>query len=210
MGELINGRTPEEIKRWVDGRATCNTCPKEHEVGCEYGERTEDCQMTIDTITYIERLEATLDRLGDFGKLFADYTGCPRGATGRAALPIEEEVLAMKPIRDVDNGEWIPVNADALRELVAKYKQLRDAVPKWISVEERMPEHGTDVLVLTAPGTLSLGKNCVVAEYIHPRMEKSGVFINFYAGYDDKNILAVTHWMPLPEPPDGGKSNEDD
>lgn len=81
---------------------------------------------------------------------------------------------------------------------------------KWISVEERMPEHGTDVLVLTAPSTLSLGQNCVVAEYIHPRMEKSGVFINFYAGYDDKNILAVTHWMPLPEPPDGGKSNEAD
>ena len=78
---------------------------------------------------------------------------------------------------------------------------LEAAQPKWISVEERLPEHGTDVLVLTAPGTLSLGKNCVVAEYIHPRMEKSGVFINFYAGYDDKNILAVTHWMPLPEPP---------
>lgn len=73
---------------------------------------------------------------------------------------------------------------------------------KWISVKERMPEHGTDVLVLTAPGTLSLGQNCVVAEYIHPRMEKSGVFINFYARYDDKNILAVTHWMPLPEPPE--------
>ena len=74
-------------------------------------------------------------------------------------------------------------------------------VPKWISVEERLPEHGTDVLVLTAPGALSLGRNCVVAEYIHPRMEKSGVFINFYAGYDDKNILAATHWMPLPELP---------
>lgn len=61
MSELINGRTPEEIKRWVDGRATCNTCPKEHEVGCEYGERTEDCQMTIDTIAYIERLESERD-----------------------------------------------------------------------------------------------------------------------------------------------------
>lgn len=61
MDEKINGRTPEEIKRWVDGRATCNTCPKEHEVGCEYGERTEDCQMTIDTIAYIEHLESERD-----------------------------------------------------------------------------------------------------------------------------------------------------
>ena len=80
-------------------------------------------------------------------------------------------------------------------------EHLEAKVPKWISVGERMPEHDTDVLVLTAPGTLSLGQNCVVAEYIHPRMEKYGVFINFYAGYDDKNILEVTHWMPLPEPP---------
>lgn len=99
---------------------------------------------------------------------------------------------------------------DLLYDALTLIEHLDAKVPKWISVEERMPEHGTDVLVLTAPGTLSLGQNCVVAEYIHPRMEKSGVFINFYAGYDDKNILAVTHWMPLPEPPDGGKSNEDD
>ena len=98
------------------------------------------------------------------------------------------------------------IGKDALEYI----NELEAKQQKWISVEERMPEHGTDVLVLTAPGTLSLGKNCVVAEYIHPRMEKSGVFINFYAGYDDKNILAVTHWMPLPEPPDGKKSNEDD
>lgn len=66
-----------------------------------------------------------LDRLGDFGKLFMDYTGCPRGAMGRACMPIEEEVLQMKPITDVDGGRWIPVNADALHELVKKYASLR-------------------------------------------------------------------------------------
>lgn len=93
---------------------------------------------------------------------------------------------------------------DMKQDALAYINELEAKQQKWISVEERMPEHGTDVLVLTAPGTLSLGQNCVVAEYIHPRMEKSGVFINFYAGYDDKNILAVTHWMPLPEPPKEG------
>ena len=67
-----------------------------------------------------------LDRLGDFGKLFMDYKGCPRGAMGRACMPIEEEVLQMKPITDVDGGRWIPVNADALHELVKKYASLQD------------------------------------------------------------------------------------
>ena len=152
MGELINGRTPEEIKQelqWLaygcrESNTECDECIHA-EICSNVTERDAPCNA----IALIDRLESERD------------------------------------------------------EALAK-------VPKWISVEERMPEHGTDVLVLTAPGTLSLGQNCVVAEYIHPRMEKYGVFINFYAGYDDKNILAVTHWMPLPEPPDGGKSNEDD
>lgn len=65
-------------------------------------------------------------RLGEFGELFTDYKGCPRGAMGRACMPIEEEVLQMKPITDVDGGRWIPVNADALHELVKKYVSLRD------------------------------------------------------------------------------------
>lgn len=89
-------------------------------------------------------------------------------------------------------------------DVISRSAVLDAKVPKWISVEERLPEHGTDVLVLTEPGTLSFGQNCVVAEYIHPRMEKFGIFINFYAGYDDKNILKVTHWMLLPEPPKEG------
>ena len=69
------------------------------------------------------RLLAAFKRLGSFGMLFVDYKGCPRGAMGRACMPLEEEVLMMQPILDVDGGEWIPVNADALRELVSRYKE---------------------------------------------------------------------------------------
>ena len=67
-------------------------------------------------------------RLGDFGKLFVDYRGCPSGAMGRACLPLEEEVLQMPPVVDVDGGVWIPVNSDALHELVEEYMLLKENV----------------------------------------------------------------------------------
>lgn len=88
-----------------------------------------------------------LDRLGDFGRLFMDYKGCPRGAMGRACMPIEEEVLMMKPITDVDGGRWIPVNADALHELVKKYASLRDnaAQPVVININEKVKVKLSDV-----------------------------------------------------------------
>ena len=61
MSDLINGKTPEEIKRWIDSRVRCDECTNNHEVGCEPEERTKDCQMCIDTLALIERLEAERD-----------------------------------------------------------------------------------------------------------------------------------------------------
>lgn len=99
-----------------------------HEIARQIAEEALDnityCGKTIRE--WVELINA-FERLGDFGNLFVAYTGCPRGAMGRACMPIEEEVLRMKPITDVDGGRWIPVNADALHELVKKYASLRPA-----------------------------------------------------------------------------------
>ena len=70
--------------------------------------------------------KAAMERLGKFGKLFLDYKGCPCGATGRMCAPLEDEVLSMDVLTDVDGGRWIPVNEDALRELVERYKESKD------------------------------------------------------------------------------------
>lgn len=72
-------------------------------------------------------LENAMKRLGKFGKLFLGYNGCPRGAMGRACMPLEEEVLLMPELTDVDGGVWIPVNADALHELVDRYVHLQNS-----------------------------------------------------------------------------------
>lgn len=127
------------------------------------------------------------DRLGEFGRLFQDYTGCPRGASGRACMLLEEEVLKMKPLIDVDGGEWIPVNADALRELVREYVDMRKK-SGWISVKDRLPDDERRVLV-----------SC--------RTKKGQQSVNlayYWNGYwhGQGSMAGVTHWMPLPEPPE--------
>ena len=60
----------------------------------------------------------------------------------------------------------------------------------WISVKDRMPEEGVDVLVY---GYIYLNRKGADVDFVD---RESGNF--FY--YDDGR---VTHWRPLPEPPKG-------
>ena len=85
-------------------------------------------------------------------------------------------------------------------------------VPKWISVEEREPEFpcicydGVNVISIPkniASLTLKSGEKVFVSDafleaFPHALLEK----------LDD--CTHILYWMPLPEPPDGGKSNEAD
>lgn len=87
--------------------------------------------------------------------------------------------------------------ADAL----AYIQQLEAQVPKWISVEERMPEDGVNVLVYA----IGCNEPSVIAMSNH---------IHSMYGYNIEGWRApwqyffheykITHWMPLPEPPKEG------
>lgn len=63
-----------------------------------------------------------------------------------------------------------------------------DAIPRWISVEERLPDKGNVVLAMWK-GEIAF------ARYTPHRLG----WYNLASQYDSPN--AVTHWMPLPEPP---------
>lgn len=90
------------------------------------------------------------------------------------------------------NGKLRDAAADVTR-LAAEAAVERD----WISVEDRLPEDRSDVLVVA---------------YWH---ERWGVYMGWCAperaawsvhiGIGDRNDVAVTHWMPLPEAPEEGK-----
>jgi len=67
--------------------------------------------------------------------------------------------------------------------------------PRWISVKYRLPEDEGDVLVYG----------------VSPRGRKKTAIMNYLAFEADRprwaldGIWTVLYWMPLPEPPEGGK-----
>lgn len=82
----------------------------------------EDSGLEPNEIAEIKLKAEALDSMGEFGKLFIPYKGCPRGAPGRQCAPVIEELQREAVITDVDGGRWRPVNEDALREAVALLK----------------------------------------------------------------------------------------
>lgn len=66
-------------------------------------------------------------------------------------------------------------------------------VPKWISVKERLPEHLTSVIVHRKDGGIFMWEYFNTSPTDECWIDDS---MNVYSFYD------VTHWMPLPEPPE--------
>lgn len=87
-----------------------------------------------------------------------------------------------------------PTRAPTSRRSSRKLRSCGGLLPRWIPVEERLPEDRGDVLVVA---------------YWHERWD---VYMGWCAperaawsvhiGIGDRGDVAVTHWMPLPEPPE--------
>lgn len=106
-----------------------------------------------------------------------------------------ELVKALREQRGWALNETLDAAADAIEELKrdldfairAEAAAVKECTPRWISVEERLPEKYHQVLVY--------GKN--------------GFQIDYYAGAQSVcgnplfmvSEAKATHWMPLPEPP---------
>lgn len=87
-----------------------------------------------------------------------------------------------------DHNCGVESSADALDYI----EQLEAKVPKWISVEERLPEKYTPVVIAYKD---SWGDMDSATGVISDRETWFGCGISI----DPKS---VTHWMPLPEPPE--------
>ena len=110
----------------------------------------------------------------------------------------DELVKRLRSVKDSWQSEeesWMLQAADAIEELESAcnryekdYKDLCAYLPKWIPVTERLPSGRVEVLVSSG--------------IFAPLIEVAFYDGLFYSAWDGKTeIVAVTHWMPLPEPP---------
>jgi len=85
-----------------------------------------------------------------------------------------------------------------MADAIAYIQQLETKVPKWISVEDRLPEAKLAVL---AYGRRHIRKTEITelpAQHVaYTRGEDEGWFT-----WDCGDYVYVSHWMPLPEPPE--------
>lgn len=89
--------------------------------------------------------------------------------------------------------------ADLIERLTAENAVLREKVPQWISVEDKLPEPGVPVLV-NYIGTDELPHaDGVVAWTDWGALWWEGSL----ADSEDEVAVPITHWMPLPEAPEG-------
>lgn len=88
----------------------------------------------------------------------------------------------------------------ALGEARKRIAELEAQVPKWISVEERLPEM-SDIVLVIANGKPREHITLINAFLIASYWGEEGWIADGFEGWDK---LAVTHWMPLPEGPKEG------
>ena len=87
-------------------------------------------------------------------------------------------------------------NCEADCDAAANEIERLRAERRWIPVEEQWPKHGSDVLVAYKAGEyLLLG----VGEFDGTTVNDEGVTVPYFKGIHG---FEVTHWMPLPEPPE--------
>ena len=111
----------------------------------------------------------------------------------------------------IDALSYIQQLENQIGELTEMVEQLEEAQPKWISVEERLPEPNTTVLLIAhgwEPQLVYIGKLKKVESensWLTGLVSKASEWTVYGFSYLREPI--VTHWMPLPSMPEPQKED---
>lgn len=113
------------------------------------------------------------------------YTGGEVVDTIKEAFELFSEMEL--PLKECE----VTIMHEAALPLIGYIEHLEAAQPKWISVEERMPEPFVSVIVHMPQET-----PCPTVHEGYRTNDGRWYSAHFVREFDE-----ITHWMPLPEPP---------
>jgi hypothetical protein len=103
--------------------------------------------------------------------------------------PAEREQLASETehlLRHSESDDWSDIILAALER----------AAGEWVSVEERLPEHGQSVAFIANM------ENSGAYKFMHGQMYGGRYYKGDFGGFGFPGmVLEASHWMPLPLPP---------
>ena len=115
---------------------------------------------------------------------------------GRTAEEIKKTMricgIGMCDIRNCPHADCRDCSDRAMHDALALIERLEAAQPRWISVKDRLPEKGDNVLISLC--------GCNVKQAVY---RGDGVFEAAYADTyhsTDLGSIVLTHWMPTPKP----------
>lgn len=112
---------------------------------------------------------------------------------------LEERVAHLDALNQ-QNLSVITMQERTRARLVEQISQLESLAPRWISVEERLPEDDVNVLIYAVSNGDDVDSCIAMTSYTH-RMHGFNIegwrspWQYFFFDY------MITHWMPPPEPP---------
>ena len=134
-----------------------------------------------------DEIKKGLDHCGEYGCKDCPYVQDCIMTDGFSELA--KDTLCYIQQLEADNAQ----QARCIENLTDKLNATNDALPRWISVEERLPERG----ITKCSACVKCGdglKRVVCASY--------NAELKLWTGWHGEKIgNEITHWMPLPEPP---------
>ena len=116
----------------------------------------------------------------------------------RVAAKVLRFVSNTEPIT-IDSSGWTDEEVESIKKMLHECgaivqipESILSAPPEWVSVKDRMPNKGENVLVFA---TAKYSKGWEFAIDRLEEGEKEPIWLYTHGWFE------VTHWMPLPEPP---------